>query len=433
MKGIEPLASFRLRGDVVSGSMIIPWIVRHHLDEASFLYRVRSRLSRARSVGVRELSRFDERLDAHLQGLFAAGSAGWRFCEIALGDVSDGTLFGATAYALKSGGTERLERCLAIGAADHTSRSGVVSAFGWSSQRLLHGTVSRLLTASESFSREVAIAACSMHGVEPGEGLARWITDSDPAVRARGMRAAGILGSVPATDAIRVGLRDADPVCQFWAAWSGVLLGEGHAALQIVKRAGRTRGPHQRRAWVLALQAISGIGAQEYLRELSAEVPKPQMIAAVGISGDPLYVPWLLAEMSDPLHARTAGEALTLLTGVSLQSERLSGSPPEDFESGPNDNPDDPNIDMDPDDGLPWPDVKKVQVWWAANQGRFQKGTRYFMGEPVSKEHCIRVLKSGYQRQRILAAQHLCLLEPGTPLFNTRAPAWRQQRLLAAM
>jgi hypothetical protein len=35
--------------------------------------------------------------------------------------------------------------------------------------------------------------------------------------------------------------------------------------------------------------------------------------------------------------------------------------------------------------------------------------------------------------QRILAAHYLCLLEPGTPLFNTSAPALRQQRLLAKM
>ena len=88
---------------------------------------------------------------------------------------------------------------------------------------------------------------------------------------------------------------------------------------------------------------------------------------------------------------------------------------------------------MDPDDGLPWPDVQKIEAWWHANGTHFQKGTRYFMGQPVTREHCIDVLKNGYQRQRILAAHYLCLLEPGTPLFNTSAPAWRQQRLLAAM
>ena len=54
-------------------------------------------------------------------------------------------------------------------------------------------------------------------------------------------------------------------------------------------------------------------------------------------------------------------------------------------------------------------------------------------GRARTRAHCIDVLKNGYQRQRILAAHYLCLLDPGTPLFNTSAPAWRQQRLLAKM
>jgi len=103
---------------------------------------------------------------------------------------------------------------------------------------------------------------------------------------------------------------------------------------------------------------------------------------------------------------------------------------PEDFEPGPTENPDEEAVELDPDEGLMWPDQEKVQEWWVANAGRFQPGQRYFMGAPVTREHCIDVLKNGYQRQRILAAHHLCLLEPGTPLFNTSAPAWRQQRLL---
>jgi uncharacterized protein (TIGR02270 family) len=137
--------------------------------------------------------------------------------------------------------------------------------------------------------------------------------------------------------------------------------------------------------------------------------------------------------MRRPLDARLAAEAFSLITGVDMTALNLEGSPPEDFHSGPTDDPDDENVDMDPDDGLPWPDPDKVEKWWTANAHRFQKGVRYFMGAPVTREHCIHVLKTGYQRQRILAAHYLCLLEPGTPLFNTSAPAWRQQRLLARM
>jgi uncharacterized protein (TIGR02270 family) len=157
------------------------------------------------------------------------------------------------------------------------------------------------------------------------------------------------------------------------------------------------------------------------------------IIQGTGIAGDPAYVPWLIGHMATDQTARLAGEAFSLLTGLDLALLDLERKPPEGFESGPNDDPNDSNVDMDPDEGLPWPDPERIQKWWDANGSQFQKGQRYFMGARVTREHCVDVLKNGYQRQRILAAHYLCLLEPGTPLFNTSAPAWRQQRLLAEM
>ncbi len=69
-----------------------------------------------------------------------------------------------------------------------------------------------------------------------------------------------------------------------------------------------------------------------------------------------------------------------------------------------------------PDDGLPWLDVARVQPWWDMNSHRFAEGARYFIGAPVTRKRCIDVLRNGYQRQRILAAHYLCLLESGTLL-----------------
>jgi hypothetical protein len=57
-------------------------------------------------------------------------------------------------------------------------------------------------------------------------------------------------------------------------------------------------------------------------------------------------------------------------------------------------------------------------------------GQRVFMGAPPSPEHCTQVLREGCQRQRAVAARHVCLAKPGTPLFAIAAPAWRQQRQL---
>ena len=179
---------------------------------------------------------------------------------------------------------------------------------------------------------------------------------------------------------------------------------------------------------------MTASAAHGVLRQLAKESPQRRwLIQGSGIAGDPAYVPWLISHTREEKTSRLAGEAFSLITGADLSALNLERPQPEGFESGPNDDPEDENVDMDPDDGLPWPDPDKVEKWWAATAGRFQKGTRYFMGAPVTREHCIDVLKNGYQRQRILAAQYLCLLDPGTPLFNTSAPAWRQQRLLAKM
>ena len=41
------------------------------------------------------------------------------------------------------------------------------------------------------------------------------------------------------------------------------------------------------------------------------------------------------------------------------------------------------------------------------------------------------VLKTGRQRQRAAAALELAILQPGKPLFNVRAPGFRQQQWLS--
>jgi uncharacterized protein (TIGR02270 family) len=130
---------------------------------------------------------------------------------------------------------------------------------------------------------------------------------------------------------------------------------------------------------------------------------------------------------------RLAGESFSCITGLDLVYLDLERKPPEGVDFGPNDDPNDGDVAMDEDDGLPWPDVEKISSWWHTNGQRSKPSAYYFVGEPPSAAHCLDVLKNGFQRQRMAAAIYLCLLKPGTPLFNSAAPAWRQQRLLAKM
>jgi uncharacterized protein (TIGR02270 family) len=270
--------------------------------------------------------------------------------------------------------------------------------------------------------------------VDPGIVSGRRLQDPGSHARARSFRAAGEVGLNNLESACTAAVNDQDPDCRFWGARSGVLLGDRNRAIEELAHTGTTDSPHRPRAFKLALQGMTLGAAHAFLKELAADPRQLRwLIQGCGIAGDPTYVPWLINHMQHDETARLAGEAFSLITGADLWALHLERPQPENFESGPNDNPDDPNVAMDADDNLPWPDPERVEKWRTANTGHLLKGVRYFMGAPVTREHCIDVLKNGYQRQRILAAHYLCLLEPGTPLFNTSAPAWRQQRLLAKM
>src|SRR4029077_2114292 len=107
----------------------------------------------------------------------------------------------------------------------------------------------------------------------------------------------------------------------------------------------------------VALKLVLPKRAQAMLASLAKDPAQIRtVIHAIAIAGDPHYVPWLVAQMEDLKLARLAGEAFSLITGLDLAYLDLDRKPPEGVDFGPNDNPDDANVAMDEDDGLPWPD-----------------------------------------------------------------------------
>jgi uncharacterized protein (TIGR02270 family) len=160
------------------------------------------------------------------------------------------------------------------------------------------------------------------------------------------------------------------------------------------------------------------------------ESSAPSACAAISARGDPEHVPWLIERMDAPRLARPAGEAFAMITGVNIACQSLDCLRPEGFESGPGDDPADENVEMDPDENLPWPDRDKIAAWWKKHESDFTPGTRYLLGKPISEEWLEHVLRHGYQRQRAAAALELAIRRPGTPLFDVCAPGFRQQELL---
>ena len=416
-----------------------------HVEESAHLRHVRSLLVRAPHVRLLQLGRLDERIAAHLDGVAVAGEYGVQLAQQALARPGAGEIFVATVRAIEDKDDARLDALLAITEAAPACRPGLLSAFGWVSAAALRGTIQTLLASRAPWRREVALAACAMHAVDPGAALGAALHDDDTALRARALHTAGRCGRRDLTSACLDARTHDDPRCAFEAARSALWLGDREASVAALEA---LAGPSESashgtpeiadRLRHSALRSVVKVLPPARARRLLASLATDPalirpLLRGIGHAGDPHHVPWLISKMQDLQLARLAGEVFSFITGLDLAYLDLDRKPPQDTEFGPNADPDDDNVAMDEDDSLPWPDPVKIGAWWKANGHRFTPGTRYFMGQAPSPATCLEVLDTGFQRQRIAAAQYRVLLAPGTPLFNTAAPTWRQKRWLAGL
>ncbi|MBN8747719.1 Uncharacterised protein [Xylophilus ampelinus] len=409
-------------------------VVAQHAEDAVLLRNTRTHLVRAPHVRLHQLARLDERMAGHLDGLAVAGEVGARMATEAMERPGSAEVFVVAVCAIERRDPVGLERLFAMVEAVPESRPGLFSTVGWVSATSLQGITRALLASSGVLQREVGLAACAMHGVDPQAALDAAFADEHAALRARALRVAARLGDRSRLPACVSALSDSDAGCASEAAHAALLLGHRGQAVAALERLALAPGPGQWRALSLLVKVLAPAEARDVLTILArdATMARP-LIRGVGMAGDAGFLPWLLRQMDDPALARIAGEAFSLITGLDLALLDLERDAPAGAAFGPNDDPDDDDTSMDEDAGLPWPDPARLEAWLQREGQHLVGDVRWFMGAPVSPGHCLHVLRHGFQRQRGAAAVHLSLLAPGTPLFDTAAPAGRQQRRLAAM
>jgi len=413
---------------------VIESIVEQHAEEAAFLWLLRDAAVQAPHYSLNDLADLDERVEAHIDGLRVAGDAGWSICVNALEQEEPGEVFAAAVLAFESGQDQRIKMVLEVVATDPVLSRGLISALGWLRFDRVKEHIDQLLRSVTPELRWIGIAASTVHRQDPGSTLIDALNDEDTFLKARAIRAVGELGRIDLLSILKNQLAAEDKDCQFWAGWSAVLLGDRDEALEFLKTLATSESPFRERALNLTLRVMDNTSAQNCLKEMSQQPDWLRYtVIGAGVAADPVHIPWIIEHMEVPELARVAGEAFTMITGVDLAYEDLEGEWPEGFEAGPTEEPEDEDVELDPDEDLPWPEPKLIAEWWAKNKAAFRNGTRYLLGQPISPEHLQEALRKGFQRQRAAAALELAILHPGWPLFEVCVPGFRQQQILLGM
>ena len=412
----------------------IPHIIDQHAEEAAFLWLLRNSAVSAPHYDLEALADLDERVEAHLDGLRIAGDYGWEICKANLDFKENGELFAATVLALESQSAEKLKTVYAVLAENPELQSGFVSALGWIEPKFLQGKVSGFLASKEPFWRKIGIAACAVQRVDPKDYLKQGIKDEDADLCCQSLKTAGELGRTDLMGDMHKAMASKNLDIKFWSAWAAVLCGDRQQALNtlllIVKQGGADEYSNVSEAMELLFRIMALGESKDLLADLKEQSRLRHVIKAIGIRGEIDFIPWLIEQMDVPELSRVAGESFTTITGKDLAYDDLDKDKPKGFESGPTENPEDDDVELDADEDLPWPNPEAIQLWWSTNKSNFTIGTRYLNGMPISKETCQTVLKEGTQRQRKAAALELALMDANTVLFETSAMGKRQQNIL---
>lgn len=416
--------------DLQQPTATIPEIVSQHAEEVAFLWSLRRIASSAHNYDLAGLAETDDRIVAHLAGLVVSGSPGWQACEERLTYKEPGEFFAGAALALEHRDQDKFNTVVELSLGSPELKKGVISALGWTPLHQALPTIEALLQSEVPGHLHISLAAASAHRWFPGDApLSRGLRSEDRLLRARSLRSVGEFGRNELLYTLLGNLEHPDPSCRFWASWSATLLGDNRAT-HTLNGFVQGGGALADQAALLVARRRATRGVAQWL-ERAREDPSWARSALIGAgaSGNPSVIPALLTFLQEPLTARLAGAALSLITGLDLEAESLQGEAPEDFQAGPTDDPGDDDVAMDPDGGLPWPDPETIDSWWRDNCHRFTPGVRYLLGRPISATSAHDALLFGTQTQRMAAALELVLLQPG-PLFEVRAPGWRQKALL---
>ena len=207
-------------------------------------------------------------MEAHLDGLRIAGSAGWLVCAESWKWEEPGEVFAAAVLAFEAGDQPRIQQILKIVTEEPDLADGLISALSWLpfSEGQAHA---RTLLSSESAAlRRIGLAAFAVHGQNPGEALRAAFHDSEPTLQARALKAVGELSRQDVVSEASRALSSDNGEVRFWAAWSVALLNGSANALSVLQSIAASPGPRQAQAVQLAMRRLPASEAKAWQKTL---------------------------------------------------------------------------------------------------------------------------------------------------------------------
>ncbi|MCZ4501144.1 MAG: hypothetical protein JWQ74_3701 [Marmoricola sp.] len=424
-----------------------PMLAEQHLDSLAFGWKRRGRLLESHVVDFSALGHVDQTLQACSEALVAMAASTQQAVQSRLQDpLMAAELFAIALHAMGQQDKALHDVCMGMLQTLPTLRDGYIGALEWANPRHAWWACMewRQQPGRAGLAQLFLLTACaahpSLHAHAKSCGVWRQLLDTLD-------DQAGPLGALMQNALARA---DPDALARAPAlleATTPVL--RGLAAEALLRYPGRDQAHGDHAAAVLlaqvaegrpdahtAVYALASLRHRAYSEALSAlEGQHGQhrlYLQALGWGGHLRAVPVLVEALRHPQHARTAGAALSMLTGSLPARDGWQADTDPSRQTARPAHLDTQDAQMpkpNPEADLPVPDKAGFERWWSAHRDRFAAPAYYLAGQPHTPSHLLDVLRHGRLAWRAMAAR---LLPPqaGALHLDTRAAASRQRQWL---
>ena len=412
-------------------------VLEEHLDEAAFLHAQWERALRGPEYVLAEVVEGpEERLLAHLDGLVVGGRAAAERLLLPALEADEPDVAFAAAWALLASEDGDFTGAVvaALGKAEPELAASIGRALMLAPRADVFGPLAPLLASGPPPAQAAALEVLAFRRRDPGANLAPLLRAQDASVRRAALRLARHVPARVHPQALELAVGAEEPEERNLAIAAGLVLGS-RAAWEACEAAARDGGP----GWAFPALAWALSGAPDLaplLAGLEDEARRADAIFALGFTGRVAAVDAVAPWLEDEALARLAGEAVSAVTGLVLESEFAAEPKRWDPDAEEDDEEDEP---AGPEADLPAPEGQVVQAWWEHARTTLDPAARYLGGKPWSAEALVAALREGPMRRREALAFDLAVrtrgavqLEPfawareqGEELTSLAAPALR--------
>jgi uncharacterized protein (TIGR02270 family) len=309
----------------------IPDILEEHYEELQYLWGHRQVALRSPRHVLRHLTEFEERMEAHVQGLLIAVEAMVPLVEGGL--ISDDPLEAfASGYLLLRSGDKIAPRALmAFANAKDSGLRGLTEAISHGPARAFVAQLQVLLGTGPPLTAIASAEILAFQGFIDAKvyRLDRFLSDDPPEVRRAAWRVAGLVGAPLDSKSYATAMRDDDASVRrealYAAAWA-----RQDGVLALCRHIASTPSPESYD--FLRLLAILGHPADLDVISVCGQSAAlgPARFAVLGSFGHPSTMNLILEGIADPdaETAAAAGAAFTKMTGREIESDQIAAAGP---------------------------------------------------------------------------------------------------------